>query len=224
MAVARRLIERKSTARSANVVSDPAAVALAFEVGVGGSATFAIGGHADSTAVRIKAVGYVRSLHDGEFRQELVGHGGRVSQLGRSAVLRFGALDVLVCHTIVAPGDPQIYRAFGIEPLMYDLVVVKANTSFRVGYANIAGEVYEADTPGVAAADLLRLSFRKHSGGSIPGRTTQPSRRVPVSGGPRQYPCLSNRRSIGSDSSVEHLIGRGYAVDAERQRGKRRPR
>jgi len=168
MAVARRLIERKSTARSATVVSDPAAVALAFEVGVGGSATFPIGGHADSTAVRIEAVGYVRSLHDGEFRQEFVGHGGRVSRLGRSAVLRFGALDVLVCHTIVAPGDPQLYRAFGIEPLMYDLVVVKANTSFRVGYANIAGEVYEADTPGVAAADLLRLSFRKHSGRLYP--------------------------------------------------------
>jgi len=47
--------------------------------------------------------------------------------------------------------------------LMYDLVVVKANTSFRVGYANIAGEIYEADTPGAAAADLLRLPFRKHS-------------------------------------------------------------
>ena len=168
MAAARRIIERKSTARSAAVVSDPAAVALAFEVGVAGSAEFVIGGHTDSRAVRIEAVGYVRSLHDGEFRQEFVGHGGRVSRLGPSAVLRFGALDILVCHTIVAPGDPQLYRAFGIEPLMYDLVVVKANTSFRVGYANIAGEVYEADTPGVAAADLLRLSFQKHSGRLYP--------------------------------------------------------
>jgi microcystin degradation protein MlrC len=168
MSAAQRLIERKSTARSATVVSDPAAVARAFEVGVGGSAEFAIGGRADSRAVRIKAIGYVRSLHDGEFRQEFVGHGGRISRLGRSAVLRFGNLDVLVCHTIVAPGDPQLYRAFGIEPLMYDLLVVKANTSFRVGYAKIAGEIYEADTPGAAGADLLRLSFRKHSGRIYP--------------------------------------------------------
>jgi MlrC C-terminus len=65
------------------------------------------------------------------------------------------------CDTIVSSGDPQLYRAFGIEPSMYDLVVVKANTSFRVGYAKIAGEIYEADTPGAAAPDLLRLSFRK---------------------------------------------------------------
>jgi microcystin degradation protein MlrC len=161
MAVAQRLLERGSTARTATVVSDPSAVARAFKIGVGGTAEFAIGGHVDVSAVRIRATGYVRSLHDGEFRQEFVGHGGRISRLGRCAVLRFGTLDVLVCQAIVSPGDPQLYRGFGIEPLMYDLVVVKANTSFRVGYAKIAGEIYEADTPGAAAPDLLRLSFRK---------------------------------------------------------------
>ena len=57
MAVAQRLLERASRARSATVVSDPTAVAQAFEVGVGGSAEFAIGGHIDVTAVRIRAVG-----------------------------------------------------------------------------------------------------------------------------------------------------------------------
>jgi microcystin degradation protein MlrC len=168
MAVARRLLERGSTARSATVVNDPAAVAQAFEVGVGGAAEFEIGGRVDASAVRINAVGYVRSLHDGEFRQEFVGHGGRVSRIGKSAVVRFGNLDVLICQTIVSPGDPQLYRAFGIEPLMYDLVAVKANTSFRVGYARIAGEIYEADTPGAAAPDLLRLSFRKVTGRIYP--------------------------------------------------------
>jgi microcystin degradation protein MlrC len=161
MAVAKRLLERGSRARSATVVSDPAAVARAFEVGVGGVAEFAIGGDVDVSGVRITATGYVHSLHDGEFQQEFVGHGGRISRIGRSAVVRFGKLDVLICHTIVSPGDPQLYRAFGIEPLMYDLVVVKANTSFRVGYAKIAGEIYEADTPGAAAPDLMRLPFRK---------------------------------------------------------------
>ena len=119
-------------------------------------------------AVRIRAAGYVRSLHDGEFQQEFVGHGGRISRIGRSAVVRFGKLDVLICQTIVSPGDPQLYRAFGIEPLMYDLVVVKANTSFRVGYAKIAGEIHEADTPGAAGPDLLRLSFRKVTGRIYP--------------------------------------------------------
>ena len=47
--------------------------------------------------------------------------------------------------------------------MLYDLIVVKANTSFRVGYAKIAGEIYAADTPGVAAPNLLLLPFRKSS-------------------------------------------------------------
>ncbi|MDX7951376.1 M81 family metallopeptidase [Lichenihabitans sp. Uapishka_5] len=161
MAVARRLLDRRSTLRAAVVVSDPSAVRRAFEVGVGGTAEFAIGGAADPRAVTIRAEGYVRSLHDGEYRQEFVGHGGKVSRLGRSAVLRFGQLDVLACHTIVAPGDPQLFRAFGIEPRLYDLVAVKANTSFRVGYAPFAGEIIEADTPGAAAPDIATLPFRK---------------------------------------------------------------
>ena len=55
MAVARRVLEREPTARSAAVVSDPAAVAGAFEVGIGGSAKFTIGGHADTSAVPIRA-------------------------------------------------------------------------------------------------------------------------------------------------------------------------
>jgi microcystin degradation protein MlrC len=95
MAVARRVLERESTPRSAAVVSDPAAVAGAFEVGIGGSAKFTIGGHADTSAVPIRAVRYVRSLHDEEFRQEFVGHEGRISRIGKSAVARFGNLDVL---------------------------------------------------------------------------------------------------------------------------------
>ncbi len=161
MAVAQRLFERGSTARAAIVASDPAAVLRAFEVGVGRSAEFTVGGSADANAIKIKATGYVRSLHDGEFRQQFVGHGGTISRLGRTAVLRFGSLDALVCERIVAPGDPQLYRAFGIEPLMYDLVVVKANTSFRVGYASIAGEILEADTPGAAAPELTRLPFKR---------------------------------------------------------------
>lgn len=163
MAVARRLLERKSTILSATVVRDPHAVQRAFEIGVGGEGEFTIGGSIDPNAVQLTATGYVRSLHDGAFRQEFVGHSGKTARIGRSAVIRFGNLDVLVCQTIVAPGDPQLYRAFGIEPLLYDLVVVKANTSFRVGYAKIAGEIYEADTPGAAAADLMRLPFKKHS-------------------------------------------------------------
>jgi hypothetical protein len=85
MAVARRVLERGSTARSAAVVSDPAAVARVFEVGVGGLAEPRIGGHADTSASAPSGrSGMCVPVHDGESRQEFVGHEGRISRIGKA--------------------------------------------------------------------------------------------------------------------------------------------
>lgn len=161
MAVADRLLARSSGLRSATVVADADAARRAHDLGVGERATFRLGGAVDPRAVSITAEGYVRSLHDGEFRPEGVGSAGSTVRLGRSAVIRIGTLDVLVCETIAGNGDPQLYRAFGIEPTLYDLVVVKANTSFRVGYAPFAGTICDADTPGAASANISALPFQR---------------------------------------------------------------
>lgn len=57
-------------------------------------------------------------------------------------MIRVGAVEVLLCHTISGNGDPQLYRAFGIDQKMYDWVV-------------------KADTPGAAASDIQTLPFTK---------------------------------------------------------------
>jgi microcystin degradation protein MlrC len=161
MAVAARVLARSAPPRSATVVSDRAAALQAHALGVGATAEFTVGGQSDAHAPRITATGYVRSLHDGSFRPEGVGSAGAVVELGRTAVIRFGTLDVLVCEVISGNGDPQLYRAFGIEPTLYDLVVVKANTSFRAGYSAFAGVIVDADTPGAAASTVAELPFQR---------------------------------------------------------------
>jgi microcystin degradation protein MlrC len=161
MAVAARLLAREAPPRSATVVSDAAAAHRAHELGVGATASFTIGGQSDPRAPRITATGYVRSLHDGSFRPEGVGSAGAVISLGRAAVIRFGLLDVLVCEVISGNGDPQLYRAFGIEPTLYDLVVVKANTSFRARYSAFAGVIVDTDTPGAASSTVRDLPFER---------------------------------------------------------------
>jgi len=160
MAVAQRLLGRNSALTSATVVSDVGAVKKAHEVGVGATASFVIGGSIDSRVPHITATGYVRSLHDGTFRPEVSGHTGNLVRLGRAAVIQFGSLNVLACERIQGNGDPQMYRAFGIEPSLYDLIVVKANTSFRSGYAAIGGTIIPVDTPGAASANVAELPFR----------------------------------------------------------------
>lgn len=154
VAVALRLIERGSTISAGMFVKDPEAVRQAFAVGVGNSAEFTIGAkYTPNLPGPLKATGRVRSLHDGFFRNEGPAGKGLPFHVGMAAVISFGNIDILVCENPKSSGDPQLLRHFGIEPTLYDLIVVKANTSFLAPYSKFAGEICYADTPGAGASN-----------------------------------------------------------------------
>ena len=159
--VAMRLLERGSALRAGMFVKDPEAAHKAFEVGVGNTAEFEIGGKfTPGMPGPLKAEGRVRSLHDGFFRQEGPAGKGFPCDVGKAAVISFGPVDIMVCEEPAASGDPQLLRHFGIEPTLYDLIVVKANTSFRVPYGVFAGEICYADTPGAGASNLKYFEWK----------------------------------------------------------------
>lgn len=169
IAVVRRLLERKLAIRTAFVLNDAPAVAHAREIGVGNTGTFSIGG--DKTPELVESLvtqAYVKSFHDGIFMQEGPAGKGMVNNIGPAAVLAVGNIDILVCHNTAGNGDPQLYRHFGIEPLFYQLVVVKACTSFRAAYTPLAAGIYTAKTPGAASADLRSFRFRQLPKGFYP--------------------------------------------------------
>ena len=116
----------------------------------------------------LKAVGRVSSLHDGSFRQEGPAGRGFPCNVGMSAVISFGNIDIMVCEEPGASGDPQILRHFGIEPKLYDLIVVKANTSFKVPYSAFADDFCYADTPGAGASNLEYFDWKNLPKGFYP--------------------------------------------------------
>lgn len=169
VAVALRLLERGCTLKAATIVKDPAAVRQAFAVGVGNSAEFSVGaGYTPGTPGPLKAVGTVRSLHDGIYLNEGPARRGVRQDLGLTAVISFGTVDIIVCHAMAYSGDPQLFRHFGIEPLLYDLIAVKANTSFKLPYAKIAGEICYADTPGAGSSNLKQFPWKNLPEGLYP--------------------------------------------------------
>lgn len=169
VAVALRIQERGLKLRTAMFVKDPEAAAKAFEVGVGNSAEFTIGAkYTPDMPGPLKATGTVRSLHDGYFRCEAPASRGSMRCLGRSAVVSIGSMDILLCDTPGATGDPQIFRHFGMEPILYDLVVVKANTSFRLPYSQFAGEICCADSPGAGSSKLTSFTWNHLPKGFYP--------------------------------------------------------
>ena len=77
-------------------------------------------------------------------------------------MIRIGTDAVTVCLFPANTGDPQIYRHFGIEPKLYDLVEVKANTSFRLPFSAFASCFCTVDVPGcVGVSDLKSLPYHR---------------------------------------------------------------
>ena len=163
VAVLRRVLERKETLRFATLVRDSAAVQQAFSAGVGAETEMTFGASISPTGqLPVTARVTVRSLHEGSYTLEGPINAGLTIHIGRAAVVSAGSCDVLLCERPGDTGDPQIYRHFGIEPRFYDLVEVKANTSFRLPYSAFASEFCYADVPGcVGTADLCSLPFQK---------------------------------------------------------------
>ena len=167
--VAMRLLARNSQLRASLPVVDPDSVEKAFSVGVGNKGRFCIGaGFTPGMPGPLEAEGAVLSLHDGSFLLEGPAHRGKLVTLGKCAVVRMGNIDILLCTKGGASGDPQLLRHFGIEPSLYDLVVVKANTSFRLPYSQFTDLMYCADTIGAGASNLKQLTWRNLPAGIYP--------------------------------------------------------
>lgn len=161
-AVLRALADVNFPVRTAMVVSDSAAVNQATALGIGAEAEFRIGNPTIDTQA-LTTTAQVVNLCDGVFYQEGPVGAGMRRNMGRVAVLRVKNVDVLVCDHACGTGDLQAYRHFGIEPTGYQMVVVKANTSFRAAYTPIASKICMTDTPGAATSHLEALSFRRIS-------------------------------------------------------------
>ncbi len=154
-------IERlDSDVKAALYLNDIPASEHAFELGVGAEGTFTVGASMDSNVSSpVKIQARVVSLHDGYYTQEGPAQRGKVNFIGRTAVIHWRNTDIVLCGNVLAPGDPQMYRHFGIEPTFCQLVSVKACTSWRAAYEPMAGKVFETDMPGNAPLNLFRAVY-----------------------------------------------------------------
>ena len=160
-AVIRNLLQRGSSLKAAIYLNDAPAVDKAFAAGEGNEVEMTIGCSLDKKySISVNAKVKVEGLYpDGHYVQEGPAGKGLINNIGAAAHLSLGNIQILVCHNTAGNGDPQLFRAFGIEPTEQDLVVVKACTSFRAAYSLFSDMIYVADTPGAACVDLKKLDY-----------------------------------------------------------------
>ena len=142
-------------------VVDPAAAEVCHAAGVGNEVTMKVGHSLDSQWGRpIEISGTVCNLSTGKFRYTGGIYAGQVGEMGRSAVLQVGHVQILVMtHATYDWADEQ-FRSMGLDPHAVKFVVVKNPMNFRVGYAGVYRACYILDTPGSTPATLRHVKYK----------------------------------------------------------------
>ncbi len=160
------MLEARLEDAAAFAICDPQAVAQMREAGVGANVTLSLGGKADMPSLGLKArplqvSGTVRRIADGQYRNEgPMGRGERMD-MGPSAVLDTGRIEVIVISRQVEPFDIGAFRAVGVDPARKRYVMLKSRVHWRAGLGDIAKGVIECAGTGVCTSDYSQLRFRK---------------------------------------------------------------
>lgn len=155
-----RELIRRGAKGAAACIWDPETVKQARAVGIGGEATFQIGGKADPAyGAPLEVTGTVRVLSDGHF----IGRGpvvrGRPVACGPTALIDVNGLQLVVMSIRHAANDQGYFRVVGIQPEHEPLLVIKSRGHFRADFEPISRTIIEVDAPGAANPNLDRFTF-----------------------------------------------------------------
>ena len=148
------------TSRAIIPLIEPQTVARLVAAGEGASVTLPVGGHAGTGFFQpLMVTGTVRRIGSGQvpvanYYQEAV-------DMGRVVVFDVGPVTLLVSELRGVAGNlPDVYRAFGVEPIDYKMAVLKTASNFQY-FAPIASQVIRVDTPGPGQSDVFGLPWQR---------------------------------------------------------------
>ncbi len=154
----RALLARPGRRTVFSSVNDPDVAALAHAAGVGASLTTLLGGKTDGlhgSPLAVDAV--VTALSDGKGAFESPAACGVPFDLGASAALRVGHVDVVVTSRAVQTIDQVPMRMHGLDALGYDIIAVKSSGHFRSAFEQVGTAIVTADPPGLTTTRLSHL-------------------------------------------------------------------
>jgi microcystin degradation protein MlrC len=151
---------------AAFAIFDPAAVQQMMQAGVGAELTLALGGKLDMPAIGLEGrprevTGRVRLICDGRYRNRGPMARGELNDMGPTAVLDTGKVQIVVISNHVEPHDLAAFIAVGIAPETRRFVMLKSRVHWRAGLRPLAHSVVECAGTGVCTSDYAALQFRK---------------------------------------------------------------
>ena len=139
---------------------DAEAARQAHAAGVGQKIATRLGGKSDPVQgppVGVEAE--VVALSDGRFTYDGPMYAGLTGDLGPSAWLRCGGVNVVVVSARMQPLDQAFARSLGIHCAAMRFIAVKSAVHFRSGFEAIAGSIHNVAARAIHTHDFARLPY-----------------------------------------------------------------
>ncbi|HUG13453.1 MAG TPA: M81 family metallopeptidase [Thermomicrobiales bacterium] len=143
-------------------IYDVETVEQAHAAGVSSTIVARVGGKTDALhGAPADVTAYVKALTDGQFiMQSAMGRGRRV-ELGRTARLVVGGLDIIVASSRQQTFDPELFLLHGVDVSRYKIVALKSSQHFRAGFEPVAARIIRTDTPGATTNDFSLFPYER---------------------------------------------------------------
>jgi microcystin degradation protein MlrC len=147
-------------------IFDPAAVQQMVAAGVGNTLTVSLGGKLPMPSIPrqskpLTVTGCVKLVSDGRFPATVAMSRGLTMNMGTTAVLTTGSVDIVVISRHIEPFDPGCFTSVGIDPTKRRYLMLKSRIHYRVGFKKLARAVVECAGVGVCTSDYSELTFKK---------------------------------------------------------------
>ena len=143
-------------------VVDPAAAQQCHQAGVGAEVTLTLGHQQDPRWGKpIRVTGRVVRVSDGRFHYDGGIFAGVEGNMGPTAVLAIGAIEVLITSYATYDWRDEQFRALDLAPRTAKFVVAKNPMNFRLAYGDYAQATFILDTPGPTPPTLRHVPFQK---------------------------------------------------------------
>lgn len=151
---------------AAFAVYDPQAVERMQQAGMGANVTLALGGRIDMPAIGLAGrplvvSGTVRRITDGLYRNRGPMSRGVLMDMGPTAVLDTGRVQIVVISKQQEPNDLECFHSVGIDPTNKRYLMLKSRVHWRAGMGEIARHTVECAGEGVCTSDYSTLDFRR---------------------------------------------------------------
>jgi microcystin degradation protein MlrC len=144
------------------ILTDPECAAIAHAAGAGAEVALALGGKSGAPGqAPFRGRFTVERLADGNFTGTGPMWGGVRCRLGPMALLRTGAVRVILASKKLQAADQAIFRHLGVEPAAEQILALKSSVHFRADFQPIAEAILVVAAPGPMLADPAELPFRR---------------------------------------------------------------